>query len=151
MEKKRLRIKKVIGCISLFLFGSCTTYLIPIDSFKEQFAGIDSTSLRQVKVRGPYGEIYNYLANPIEIIHCVDKNGSPHELENKPSIEIRFTYGQNNKKTIFYFDRVYLSDNTIFGAKSRFISNLKGSIPLNQVTKIEVQDGKKKFSYDNVK
>ena len=137
----------IIGIAPLFFFSGCATYIIPVDSFKEQFAGIDSTSLKQVKVRGPAGEIYDYPANPIKIIHCVDKNGKPHELENKPSIEIRFTYGDNNKKTVFYFDRIYLSDNLIIGVRSRFIPSATGSIPLNQVTKIEVQDGKKNFHY----
>ena len=150
MEKKVLKLKTVIGGFFLFFLSSCTTYLIPVDSFKEQFAGIDSASLKQVKVRGPVGEIYNYPANSITTIHCVDKQGNPHVLANKPSIEIRFTHGQNNKKTIFYFDRVYLSDGFIIGAQSRFISSMMGSIPLNQVTKIEVQDGKKKFRYDSV-
>jgi hypothetical protein len=80
--------------------------------------------------------------------HCVDKNGNSHELENKPSIEIRFTHGPNNKKTIFYFDRVILlNDSVVAGARSRFISSWIQTIPLDEVNKIEVQDGKKRFRH----
>lgn len=44
---------------------SCKTYYIPVDSFKEQFKGIDSTKLRIVNTRGPVGDIVEYLANLI--------------------------------------------------------------------------------------
>jgi hypothetical protein len=120
-----------------------------VDSFKQQFAGIDSTTLKQVKVQGPIGEFYTYLANPITVIQCKDKKGNYHELKNKPSIEIRFTHGINNRRSIFYFDRVILQDNTIIGIPSKFISSLKKTIQLDEVTKIEVQDGRKRFTYVN--
>ncbi|MFN0189752.1 MAG: hypothetical protein ACKVQV_13710 [Bacteroidia bacterium] len=132
---------------SFLLLNSCASYTIPVDSFKHQFAGIDSTTLEQVKVRGPMGESYEYPANPIKIIYCLDKNGKEVKLENKPSIEIRFTYGQENKRTVFYFDRVIFSDSNVIGVQSRFISAIGKSIPLNDITKIEVQDGKKDFKY----
>jgi hypothetical protein len=146
---KKIFLMLSMMALFLFLFNSCTTYLIPVDSFRQQFADIDSTNLKQVTVIGPYGERYTYSANPIEIIQCVDKNGNPHELENKPSIEIRFTYGTKNKRTIFYFDRVFLNDSIIVGAQSRFIQSLMKTIPINEVSKIEIQDGKKKFHYIN--
>ncbi|MDR3226907.1 MAG: hypothetical protein LBT56_04475 [Prevotellaceae bacterium] len=136
-----------VGFLGLFLLNACTTYLIPIDSFKQQFIGIDSTMLKQVTVQDALGKIYTYLANPIKTIQCMDKAGKPHELENKPSIEIRFTYGEKNKKTILYFDRVFLNDSIITGAPSRFIPSLVKNIPLKEVTKIEIQDGGKKFRY----
>ncbi len=34
---------------------SCTTYLIPIESFKQQFSDVDSSEYVNVKVRGPIG------------------------------------------------------------------------------------------------
>jgi hypothetical protein len=123
----------------------CKTYYIPIESFKQQFNGIDSSDLQWVHTRGPYGEVVQYLANPIEYIKCVDKQGNPFELKNSPSIEIRFTKN-NNKKTIYYFDRIYLLDTLIIGDRSRFIGLRKG-ISINEVKLIEVQDGKKNYHY----
>ena len=146
-------IKKITKtCAIIFIavgFISCQTYYIPIDSFKSQFKGIDSNNRRLVKTRGPAGDIAQYYANPIDYIKCIDKNNNPHELKNSPSIEIRFTE-YNNKKTVFYFDEVYLQDTLIVGERSRFIS-LKKTIPINNVKLIEVQDGKKNFKYVDTK
>ena len=146
LEKKQILSVCLLG---LILVTSCTTYLIPIDSLKMQFAGIDSTKLRKVNVVGPIGESYYYLANPLRTIQCIDKKGIPFQLTNSPSIEIRFTYGENNKRTIFYFDRIYVSDCCGVGVESRFISSIRKSIPLNSVKKIEIQDGKKNFHYSD--
>jgi hypothetical protein len=33
--------------VSIFLF-SCSTYLIPVDSFKNQFAGMKETDMKEV-------------------------------------------------------------------------------------------------------
>ena len=127
------------------VLNACKTYLIPVQSFKEQFNGIDSTKLRLVKTRGPAGDVAEYLANPIEYIKCVDKSDMPLELKNSPSIEIRFTE-KNNKRTIFYFDRLFVQDTLIIGEMSRFIRFRKG-ISINNVILIEVQDGHKNFKY----
>jgi hypothetical protein len=134
-----------ICILGLILVTSCTTYLIPVDSFKMQFAGIDSTKLKQINVTGPIGESYNYLSNPLRTIKCVDKKGNSYELTNSPSIEIRFTYGEKNKRTVFYFDRIYVNDSCVVGVQSRFISSIRKTIPLKSITKIEIQDGKKNF------
>ena len=131
------------------LLTSCTNYFIPIESFKDQFKNIDSTQLVKVNVLGPYGERYEYDANPIKFINCIDKNKISYKLKNSPSIEIRFTQN-NGKKTIFYFDRVIVQDTMIFGMRSRFIGLRKG-IPLNNIKLIEVQDGKKNFTYEKEK
>ena len=132
---------------TISVITSCTTYYIPVSSFKEQFAGVDSTKLIEVKVQGPYSERYHYLAAPIATIQCVDKKGNPHQLTNSPSLETRFTYGNKNKRTIFYFDRIYVSSNAVIGVQSRFIESIRQSIPLDSITKIEIQDGRKKFKY----
>mgnify|MGYP001769708569 CR=1 FL=1 len=141
----RTYLIKVLLVVTMIGFAGCKTYYIPIDSFKEQFNGIDSTKLRLVHTRGPVGDIVDYLANPIDYIKCVDKQNNPFELKNGPSIEIRFTES-NNKKTIYYFDRVYLQDTIIVGDRSRFIGLRKG-ISINNVKLIEVQDGHKNFNY----
>lgn len=91
-----------------------------------------------------------YLANPITKIKCTDKNGNPYEMDNSPAIEIRFTYSDNfkNKRTTFYFDRVYVTDKTVTGFRSRFMRLVK-TIPLDSIKKIEVQKGGKNFHYIN--
>jgi hypothetical protein len=115
------------------------------ESLKERFAGIDSSKLVDVEMRGPLGEVYRYQANPIRVIKCVDRQGQPVALANGPSIEMRVTH--NKKKTIFYFDRVFVNDSTITGVRSRFIGSLTATIPLNDITKIEVQNGGKNYRY----
>ncbi len=127
------------------VLNACKTYLIPVQSFKEQFNGIDSAKLRLVKTRGPAGDVVEYLANPVDYIKCVDKSDMPYELKISPSIEIRFTE-KNNKRTIFYFDRVFMQDTLIIGEMSRFVRFRKG-ISINNVKLIEVQDGHKNFRY----
>ncbi len=130
----------------LTLMTSCATYYLTTDSLKYQFSGIDSTELKMVTVRGPVGEKHQYLANPINEIECLDKKGNPSTLVNSPSVEMRITI-TTGRKTIFYFDRVYLTDSTLVGVQSRFISSIRKTIKLKDIKKIEVQDGKKKFHY----
>ena len=136
----------IIGLI--FFLSSCKTYYIPLDSFKQQFAGMDTSQLKEVTTRGPMGDKVKYKTFPIDFIKCVDKNGNPVELQNSPSLEIRFT-DTNNKKTIFYFDLISVDETYVRGVQSRFITSIKKTIPLNTIKIIEIQDGKKKFSYVN--
>lgn len=139
-------MKKIILIFSVFLFTSCTTYLIPIESFEEQFQNVNESSREEVKVRTPYYEISTkYLANTINNITCFDKNNNSIILKNSPSIQIRITE-KNEKKTIFYFDRVYLENSIVYGDKSRIPGFEKG-IPLDSILKIEIQDEKKNFKY----
>jgi len=127
------------------IFTGCKTYYIPVDSFTEQMKDIDSVELRTVYTKGPAGDVVSYETYPIDYIKCVDKKNNPVELKNSPSIEIRFT-DKNNKRTIFYFDQIYIQDSTVIGDGSRFISYQK-EIPLNEIKQIEVQDGRKNFKY----
>lgn len=128
--------------------SSCKTYYIPVDSFKQQFAGMDTSKLKEVTTRGPAGDKVRYKTFPIDFIKCVDKDGNPVELRNSPSLEIRFT-DTNNKKTIFYFDLISVDETYVRGVQSRFIPSIKKTIPLSTIKTIEIQDGKKKFSYVN--
>jgi hypothetical protein len=134
------------AAIISILTTSCTTYYLTTDSLRNQFSGVDSTKLRMVTVRGPVGEEYKYLANPINEIECVDKKGNPSRLTNSPSIEMRVTQ-ENRKRTIFYFDRVIVTDSTLHGVRSRFIPSINKTIKLRDIRKIEIQDGKKSFNY----
>jgi hypothetical protein len=133
----------IIGALTTV---SCSNYYLTTTSLRNQFAGIDSTRLRPVIVRGPLGEKYNYLANPIDVISCFDKKGNVSELINQPSVEMRVTE-INGKKTIFYFDRVLVTDSVLHGVRSRFAPSLSKSIKLKDIRKIEIQDGKKNFDY----
>jgi len=107
---------------------------------------MDSSNLKEVTTRGPMGDKVKYKTFPIDFIKCVDKSGNPVELKNSPSLEIRFT-DTNNKKTIFYFDLISVDETYVSGVQSRFITSIKKKIPLNTIKTIEIQDGKKKFSY----
>lgn len=132
--------------ILVFLaLSSCTTYYIPVDSFKEQFSNVNESNLRDTIMQTPYGYRYNESINTIDSIKCYDKNGNMKMLAKKASLEIRFTE-KNGKKTVFYFDKVYMQDTLIIGDQSRFIGASK-TISINNVKKIEIQDGHKKFSY----
>ncbi len=139
-----------INKIFLFLlfaliFTGCKTYYIPVESFTHQMKDIDSVELRTVYTKGPAGDVVSYKTYPIDYIKCVDKKNNPVELKNSPSIEIRFT-DENNKRTIFYFDQIYIQDSTVIGDGSRFI-NYQKTIPLKEIKQIEVQDGRKNFKY----
>jgi hypothetical protein len=133
---------------ALIFISSCKTYYIPVDSFKQQFSGWRTARLKAVTTRGPVGEIVSYDTYPIDYIECVDKSGKPALLKNGPSLEIRFT-DIHNKKTIFYFDRMSVNDSTVSGARSRILSNITKTIPLNTVKLIEIQDGGKRYRYVN--
>jgi len=135
----------ILMVLALGVLCSCKTYYIPVESFKEQFSEIDSAQLKMVRTKGPAGDIVEYPANPIDQIQCMDKDGNETELQNSPSIETRITT-TDGKKTIFYFDRIYVQNDTLIGFRSRFIG-LSEIIPLTQIAKVEVQDGHKNFHY----
>jgi len=130
--------------LSSFL-TSCKTYHIPIDSFKRQLSGFDSSNMRQVTTQGPAGDRVTYKTYPIDTIHAVDKRGNPVTIQNSPAIEVRIT-NMSNKKTIFYFDLMQFDGENIIGRESRFISFQK-AIPISSVKTIEVQNGRKNFRY----
>ena len=117
-----------------------------MDSFRQQFAGMDSSNMREVTTQGPMGERVKYKTYPIDFIHAVDKTGNSVTIPNSPAIEIRFT-DTTNKKTIFYFDLIRFDGENISGRQSRFMSAFKKTIPINTVKKIEVQNGNKNFRY----
>lgn len=140
-----MRKKLFIVCICLALY-SCQTYQLTTSSLHQQYAGIDSTQLETVEVLGPFNERYSYLAHPNKNIQLTDKEGNMSTLPVTPSIEMRVTHS-GGKKSYFYLDRIFVTDSVFIGAKSRFAPRVTQSIPLNNINKIEVQDGKKKFKY----
>ncbi|MBK8946452.1 MAG: hypothetical protein IPM32_14445 [Ignavibacteriae bacterium] len=145
-------MKYFISIVLLFILAACSTYTIPVQSFREQFKDIDTTDFKIVQINIPLGTTYAYTeigsfypANPIENILCYDGENQI-SLKNGPSIEIRFT-DKNDDSKIFYFDTVYLKDSLIVGAQSRYFPTIRDTIKLNNVKLIEVQDGKKQFYY----
>jgi hypothetical protein len=127
------------------LLGSCTTYLIPVESFNEQFSGMKESEMKEVVVKGPVGEQTTYKTFPQDSVDCIDKNGRRVRLEKAPSLEIRFT-DSNNKKTTFYFDRIFVTNSSVKGTYSRILS-LDKTISLSNIKKIELQDGRKNYRY----
>lgn len=143
-------MKRLFFCIvTAVAFNACKNYYIPKESFIKQFHSVDSASLRNVTVAGPYGSIYQYKANAINMIKCVDKKGNSAELGNSPSIETRITIN-DKKRIVFYFDRVIMQDSIVYGVQSRFVTSVRKAIPVKDITKIEVQDGHKQFTYIKV-
>lgn len=143
---KRPFLKALSLLLMSFSVFSCATYIIPVESLKAQFSEIDSSKLVSVFVRGPGGGTFNYLANPVTVIKCIDNHNNPVGLNNSPSIEVRVT-DKNNRRTVFYFDRIFVSKIFLYGVQSRFIPSITKTIPLKDIIKIEVQDGKKNFRY----
>ena len=141
-------MKKYIGIIAvLALLYSCSTYTVTPESFKKQFATVDSTSLKDVTINNPmtYSTI-KYKANKISYVEVVDKNGKKDVLQNSPSLEMRVTLA-NGKRKIVYFDTAYLQNDTLIGTASRFMPWITRKIPMDSITKIEIQEGGKKYSY----
>jgi hypothetical protein len=136
-----------IGCfyiISVLLLGGCKTYLIAPESLRHQLM---NASPHDAVVRGPFGEHYRYEAKNIRMIDCVTKDGQPRHMPNGPSIEARITLKSGRRKRM-YFDRIALRNDTLIGAPSRFISSLETKIPFAEIVRIEVQNGGKRFRYD---
>lgn len=145
--KKRNKLKLLIMSL---LCSACTTYTIPVNSFKEQLVNNKPENLKEVEVSNPLlGSAKNitYQANQIEELLVVDKSGASYYLKNSPSIEMRITLNTGKKK-ILYFDTVYLENDSLKGSNSRFLQTYK-TFALKDIVKIEVQDGGKKFNYKN--
>lgn len=128
---------------------SCKTYTISPDSFKEQLVNTTSESMTDSKINNPllysFGSTIKYKTNNIEYIRVLDKNGKEIMLKNKPSLEMKVKT-KNRKSFIFYFDTVYLENDSLKGSGSRFIKFDK-AIPLSEISEIYIQDGKKNFRY----
>ena len=133
----------------LFLLFSCKTYTIPVDSFREQMTVPGSEKLRGVEINNPALYTYKnikYEANSIKSIVVVDKKGDKVKLENSPKLEMRITR-KNGKKNILLFDTVIVENDTLKGARSRLLQNLRREIPLSDIDKIEIQDSGKVYKY----
>ena len=142
----------ILGSMCL-LMTACKTYTIPVDSFRSQFGRMDSSAAVAKATPGWSAAFHHgkdsFLINHWRTIHCEDKQHHAKILVSGPSIEVRFTYGPDNRRTTIYFDTMFLTDSTVTGQRSRIIPGLRSTIPLNSITKIEVQDDHKKYVYAN--
>ena len=121
-------------------------YTIPVDSFREQFGDMASMEWRVVKVQTPRGMIQTYKTYPIEKVRCITDSGLPVTINIKPSLEMRIT-DHLGKRTIFYFDRICVENDILTGHQSRKLGFIQKTIALSDISKIEIQDGKKYYRY----
>jgi hypothetical protein len=128
-----------------FLSG-CKSYYIPVQSFKQQLGGFDSTQLITVRTQGPVGEVVTYKMYNIKIITCIDNKGRQVALPVSPSLELRVTNTRGNR-SIFYFDQVRVNDTALMGSQSRFMPFIRKAIPFSTIKLIEIQYGRKRFQY----
>lgn len=143
----KIKLFTLLGALALL--SSCTTYTIPVDSFREQMTEPGSEKLREVEINNPAPYTYQnikYEANSLKSIVVVDKKGNKVELENSPKLEMRITR-KNGKKNILLFDTVIVENDTLKGARSRLMQNLRREIPLTDIEKIEIQDSGKVYKY----
>jgi hypothetical protein len=137
-----MKNKCVLILIVCFAMFSCKTYTVTLQSFKEQFGNIEydlSTS------RSISGSIY-YNGFQIKKINAIDKNGKTQILDNVPSLEMRITMNNGERKH-FYFDSMKLQNDTLTGHKARFFPKMITKVPFSNVVKIEIQESGKKIEY----
>ena len=141
-----MKIKAILLSSILIILSSCKTYTIPVESFRKQMTK-SGTEMRKVEINNPisYSNI-KYEANRIESLIVMDKDGNNVELENSPKLEMRVTR-KDGSKYILLFDTVVVENDTLKGARSRIIQNLRREIPLNDIEKIEIQDSGKVYKY----
>ena len=141
-----MKTKLSIIICSLFIF-SCSTYVVTPDNFKKQLTENNSNQMKEVKLKNPINQLLTikYQANSLKYINVYDKKGTLKFIQNSPAIEMRVTL-KNGKRKIFYLDTVTLENDTLKGSKSKIL-NLKNQVPFDEVVKIEIQDGGKKYEY----
>lgn len=142
-----MKIKKVLLLGIVLLLFSCKTYTIPVQSFREQMTKPGNEKMRDVEINNPtfYSNL-EYQANSVKSLIVVDKEGNNVEIENSPKLEMRITR-KNGKKYILLFDTVVVENDTLKGARSRILQNLRREFPLNDIEKIEIQDSGKVYKY----
>ena len=143
----KTKLLTTLGILTLFL--SCKNYTVAVDSFREQMTQPGNNQLREVEINNPMPYTYTnirYEANAIDSITVMDKKGQPVRIENSPRLEMRVTR-KNGKKYILLFDTVIVENDTLKGARSRLLQNLRREIPLNDIEKIQIQDSGKVYKY----
>lgn len=145
---KKIALKAFSLCLLLVAAISCQVYTVSPDSFKIQlleypvFTQLDSTDSLYM------GPVFFY-AYDMDYVFVKDKDGKSKFIENNPTIECR-VYEKSGKKTVFYFDTMQLVGDTLTGIRS-FLNPERNNvfIHFDSIDRIEIQNNKKKFYFDN--
>ncbi|MBK8800864.1 MAG: hypothetical protein IPN71_02195 [Fibrobacteres bacterium] len=132
--------------LAAICFSGCATCTMSKESFLAQTKGATMDNGRFMDVKDPWGGVERKWVNRIGQIHCEDSKNQAVVLLNAPSIEIRFSKTQGGS-VVLYFDSVFRSDSLVFGSRSRLIDGVMDTLYARDIAKIEIQDGRKKFSY----
>jgi hypothetical protein len=141
MKNYKSPYKGITGIFVAMIFTACSTYTIPIDSFKAQMATSSKINKATNKPGLIFARAYKIETNGIEYIECLNKKQQPVKVKVNPNILMQVT-DSNNKKTVFYFDTVLKEDSVITGFTS-YIFMTKKSIPLNSIRKIIIDASRK--------
>jgi hypothetical protein len=140
-----MMIIKVSIALSLLLgLSACKLYYMTPASLQEQLQKIDPNKIEDsydlrlgllgAALKGGQKNFYN----GIEKVQVTDKKGNLYNRPVMPHTVIRLT-DLKGKKTILYFDSLFLKDSLLFGSKSHFISLAVKPIRVDSLTKIEFQ------------
>ena len=78
------------------------------------------------------------LTNTVDYLFAEDRKGNKQFIKPTPGLQIRTTQ-VNGTRDVFYFDTVFIIDDTLQGAKSRILLNMRKKIPMDSLTGIELQ------------
>lgn len=125
-----MKLKVVLFILLVIVLNSCKSYTIPPENFKNQLSKVENQHQKTI-----------YQAYDLDYLVVYDSKGNETTLPNSPAIEMRVTQ-KNGKKNAFFFDTVFIENDTLKGEKSRILG-LMNYVPFDQITKIEVQEGVK--------
>lgn len=136
-----MNFKKLLLPLFLIMlcFLSCKTYTVTPENFKKQVIENEGNTIELSKFKNTLYEL-----DQLKFLTVYDKKGEVFQMQNSPSVEMRVTL-KNKKRKIFYLNTLTLNNDTLSGYTS-MILGLKNKVAFNDITKIEVQDGGKKFS-----
>lgn len=125
-----MKVKAILFALLLTVLNSCKTYTIPPENFKKQLSKVENQHQKTI-----------YQAYDLDNLVLYDSKGNATTLPNSPAIEMQVTQ-KNGKKNAFFFDTVFIENDTLKGEKSRILG-LMNYVPFDQIAKIEVQEGVK--------
>ncbi len=125
-----MKVKTILFVLLTTLLISCKTYTIPPENFKKQLSKVENQHQKTI-----------YQAYNLDNLVVYDSKGNATTLPNSPALEMRVTQ-KNGKTNAFFFDTVFIENDTLKGEKSRILG-LMNHVPFDQIAKIEVQEGVK--------
>jgi hypothetical protein len=125
-----MKAKVILFTLLIIVLNSCKTYIVPPENFKNQLSKVENQQQKTI-----------YKAYDLDNLVVYDSKGNATILPNSPAIEMRVTQ-KNGKKNAFFFDTVFIENDTLKGEKSRILG-LMNHVPFDQIAKIEVKEGLK--------